>query len=102
MPMKPHLQKGGRWNGTGFCFSNKQRRTRSDKTTILYEHDEYACMFTLHLDGDIILLQVRLHLRSGSRTMNGSRVKVGIISDLQPGLNSFLQVEIISTGKPVE
>ena len=34
--------------------------------------------------------------------MNGSRNKVGIISDLQPGLNSkFFKVEIISMGKLV-
>ena len=46
--------------------------------------------------------QVRLHPRSGSKTMNGSRIKVGIIGDLQPRLNSqVLKVEIISTGKPV-
>ena len=58
--------------------------------------------FTLELDGHIILQQVRLHPRSGSRTMNGSRVKVGIIGDLQPGLNSNnFKVEIICTGKPV-
>ena len=29
------------------------------------------------------LQQVRLHPRSGSRTLNGSRIKVGIIGDLQ-------------------
>ena len=58
--------------------------------------------FTLELDGDIILQQVRLHPRSGSKTINGSRKKVGIIGDLQPGLNSKnIKVEIISTGKPV-
>ena len=45
--------------------------------------------FTLELDGDIILQQVRLHPRSGSRTMNGSRIKVAIIGDLQSGLNSI-------------
>ena len=47
--------------------------------------------FTLELDGNTILQpdeQVRLHPRSGSRTMNGSRIKVGILGDLQPGLNS--------------
>ena len=44
--------------------------------------------FTLALVGDIILQQIRLHPRSGSRTMNGGRHKVGIIGDLQPGLNS--------------
>ena len=58
--------------------------------------------FTLELDGHIFLQQVRLHPRSGSETMNGSRNKVGIIGHLQPGLNSnILMVEIISTGKPV-
>ena len=45
--------------------------------------------FTLELDGDLILQQVRLHPRSGSRTMNGSRNTVGIIGDLQSGLNNF-------------
>ena len=58
--------------------------------------------FTLELDGDFILQQVRLHPRNGSKAMNGSRIKVGIIGDLQPGLNSkIFKVEIISTGKPV-
>ena len=34
--------------------------------------------------------------------MNGSRNKVGVVGDLQPGLNSkILKVEIISTGKLV-
>ena len=55
--------------------------------------------FTLELDGKSILQQVRLHPRNGSSTMIGSRIKVGVIGDLQPGLNSntFL-VEIIRTG----
>ena len=44
--------------------------------------------FTLELDGNIILQQDSLHPRSGSRTMNGSRIKVGSVGDLQPGLNS--------------
>ena len=44
--------------------------------------------FTLELDGDIIFQQVRLHPRTGSSTTIGSRIKVGIIGDLQPGLNS--------------
>ena len=58
--------------------------------------------FTLELDGETLLQQVRLHPRSGSRTMNGSRIKVGIIGDFQLGLNSkILKVEIISTGKAV-
>ena len=58
--------------------------------------------FTLALVGDIILQQIRLHPRSGSRTMNGGRHKVWIIGDLQPGLNSnFLKVEIINMGKRV-
>ena len=43
---------------------------------------------TLELDGNIIFQQVRLHPRNGSSTMIGSRIKVGIIGDLQPGLNS--------------
>ena len=59
-------------------------------------------IFTRELDGDIILQQVRLHPRSGSRTMNGNRNKVGIMGDLRPGLNSkIFKVEIISIGKPV-
>ena len=34
--------------------------------------------------------------------MNGSRINIGIVGDLQPGLNSdFFKVEIISTGKLV-
>ena len=58
--------------------------------------------FTLELDGDTILQQVRLHPRSDNRTTSGRRIKVGIIGDLPPGLNSKnLKVEIISTGKPV-
>ena len=44
--------------------------------------------FTLELDGKSILQQVRLHPRNGSSTMIGSRIKVGVIGDLQPGLNS--------------
>ena len=44
--------------------------------------------FTLELNGNIILQQVRLHPRNGCSTMIGSRIKVGIIGDLQPGLNS--------------
>ena len=44
--------------------------------------------FSLELDGRIILQQVRLHRRNGSSTTIGSRIKVGIIGDLQPGLNS--------------
>ena len=57
--------------------------------------------FTLELDGDIILQPVRLHPRSGSRTMSASRIKVGIIGDLQPGLNSKKFKVEVSTGKPV-
>ena len=57
--------------------------------------------FTLELDGNMFLQQVRLHPRSGSRTMNGSRIKVEIIGDLQPRLNSkMFKVEIKSTGRP--
>ena len=56
-------------------------------------------MFTLELDGDIIFQQVRLHPRSGSRTINGSGIKIGIIGDLQPGLNSNNFKVEISTGK---
>ena len=68
----------------------------------LDEHEEYACTIHHELDGDVILQQVRLHPHSDSRTMNGSRDKVGIIGDLQPGLNSkILKVEITSLGKPV-
>ena len=44
--------------------------------------------FALELDGKIIFQQIRLHLRSGSRTRNGSRIKIGVIGDLQSGLNS--------------
>ena len=45
--------------------------------------------FTLELDGNIILQQVRLHPRNGSSIMMiGSRIKVGILGDLQPGLKS--------------
>ena len=54
---------------------------------------------TLELDGDIIFQQVRLHPRNGSKTMNGSRIKVGIIGDLQPGLNSEKFKVEISIGK---
>ena len=57
--------------------------------------------FTNELDGDIVLQQVRLHSRSGSTTMNGSRIKVGIIGDLRPGQNSKNFKVEISTGKPV-
>ena len=58
--------------------------------------------FTLELDGDIILEQVRLHPRSGSRTMNRSRINVRITGDLQPGLNSnIFKVEFINIGKLV-
>ena len=59
--------------------------------------------FTLELDGDVILQQVRLHPRSGTRAMNRSRIEVGIIGDLQPGLTGKkeIKVEIISIGKPV-
>ena len=53
------------------------------------EHEEYAYMVHprtgwIYYSSTIF----RLHLRSGSRTMNGSRNKVGIIGDLQRGLNS--------------
>ena len=44
--------------------------------------------FSVHPDGQVILQQVRLHPRSGSSTMIGSRNKVGTICDLDPGLNS--------------
>ena len=44
--------------------------------------------FTLELDGNIILQQVRLHPGNGSSTVVGSRIKVGIIGVLQPGLKS--------------
>ena len=44
--------------------------------------------FTLELDGNIILQQVRLHPRNGSSTTIGSRIEVGINGDLHPGLNS--------------
>ena len=62
--------------------------------------------FAIELDGDIILQQVRLHPRAGSSTTIGSRIKVGIIVDLQPGLNSkivYVQKPFsnIRTGEPV-
>ena len=49
-----------------------------------------ATRATLELDGNIILQQVRLHPCNGSSTMIGSRIKVGIIGDLQPGLDSYI------------
>ena len=45
----------------------------------------------LELDGDFTLQpeqQLRLGQRAGSSTTIGSRIKVGILGDLQPGLNS--------------
>ena len=78
-------------NKEGKILNNNLMNTRSTPTR-----------FTLEQDGDIILQHVRHHPRSGSRTMNGSRVKVGIIGDLQRGLNSkIFKVEIISIGEPV-
>ena len=50
-------------------------------------------LFTLELDRNIILQQVRLHARTGSTT-TGSRIKVGINGDLQPGLNNNFSVEL--------
>ena len=62
----------------------------------------------LEMDGDFILQpdqHVRLHPRTGSSTMIGSRIKVGILGDLQPGLNSEIFVEKsfnkICIGEPV-
>ena len=78
-------------NKEGKILNNNLMNTRSTPSR-----------FTRELDGDIILQQVRLHPRSGSRTMNGSRNKVEAVGDLQPGLNSkMFKVEIISVGKPV-
>ena len=57
--------------------------------------------FSLELDGKIVLQQVRPHPRSSSGTMNGSRIKVGIIGDLQSGMSKFSKVEIISTRRRV-
>ena len=45
----------------------------------------------LELDGDFTLQpdqQVRLHPRTGSSTTIGSRINVGILGDIQPGLSS--------------
>ena len=50
--------------------------------------EEYNYMVHLELDGNIIFQQARLHPHIGSTTI-GSRIKVWIIGDLQPGLNSF-------------
>ena len=78
-------------NEEGNISNNKLMNTRST-----------PIRFTLEMDGNIVLQQVRLHLRSGSRTTNGSRIKVGIIGDLQPELNSkILKVEITSTWRLV-
>ena len=52
-------------------------------------HEEYA--YKVHPSNWMEILsfqQVHLHPRSGSRTMNGNRINVGIVGDLQPGLNS--------------
>ena len=59
--------------------------------------------FTLELDGNIILQQVRFHPRIVSSTTIESRIKVGIIGDLQPGLISkkCLSKRPISTGELV-
>ena len=54
----------------------------------------------LELDGDFTLQpdqQVRLHPRTGSSTAIGSRIKVGILDGLQPGLNS----EIFKSRSPL-
>ena len=47
----------------------------------------------LELDGIFTLQpdqQLRLRQRTGSSTTIGSRINVGILGDLQPGLNSKL------------
>ena len=93
---KEHVESTGQGNKS--IHPAQQRRQNSQQQ--FDEHEEYACTVHLELDGDIILQQFRLHPRSGSRTMNGSRNKIGIIGDLQPGLNSKnSKVEVISVGK---
>ena len=64
---------------------NKEDNILNNKLMIMRSTPE---RFTPELDGDIVLEQVRIHLRSGSRTKNGSRIKVGIIGVFLLGLNS--------------
>ena len=71
------ISKSIQHNKEGKILNNNLMNTRCTPTR-----------FTLELDGNIILQQVLLHPRSGSKTVNGRRNKVGIIGDLQPGLSS--------------
>ena len=81
---KEHVESTGQGNTS--IHPAHQRRKSSQQQ---FEHEEYAS--TVHPRTGWrynILQQVRLHPRSGSSTMIGSRIKVGIIGGLQPGLNS--------------
>ena len=92
---KEHVESTGQGNKS--IHSAQQRRQHSQHNLMNTRSTPFR--FTLELDGDIILQQVRLHPRSGSRTMNGSGHKVGIVGDLQPGLNSkFLRSKSSALG----
>ena len=75
--------------GEGNKSVHPAKQTRQNSEQQFDEHEVYV--YTVHprTGWNIILQQVRLHPRSGNKTMNGGRNKVGIIGDLQPGLNSF-------------
>ena len=74
--------------GEGLNSLHPSHQARQDYRQQLECSEEYGFMVQTRTGGNIILQQVRLHPRYGSSTMIGSRIKVGIIGDLQPGLDS--------------
>ena len=71
---KEHVESTGQGNKS---IHQAQLRRHSSQQQFDEHDEEYA--FSVHPRTG---WQVRLHPRSGIRTMNGSRIKVGIIGDL--------------------
>ena len=77
------------------CWKNWWRKQSNPSCTVMINNSRDLMSTTtqliLELDGDFTLQpdqQLRLRHRTGSSTTIGSRIKVGILGDRHPGLNS--------------
>ena len=82
---KEHVES----TGEGNSLIHPADQTRQSDGQQFKGFEEYNYMVHPRTVWNIIHQQVRLHPRTGSSTTIGSRIKVGIIGDLQPGLNSL-------------
>ena len=75
--------------GEGNSSIHPADQTRQSDRQQFEGFEEYNYMVHPRTVWNMIHQQVRLHPRTGSSTTIGSRIKVEIIGDLQPGLNSL-------------